>query len=64
MFRSCHHSRSFVVCVDVVVMCGAKRHREFVADLQPQSSGLRVSHVVRVRWRPSADEARLAGDEA
>jgi hypothetical protein len=46
----------------LVVDC-AKRHREFVTDLEPQSADLRVSHVVRVRWRPSTDHAGLASDE-
>ena len=46
----------------LVVDC-AKRHREFIADLKTQSSNLRVSHVVRVRWRPSTDHAGLASDE-
>ena len=43
---------------------GAERNREFVADLKAEPSRLRVAHMVRVRGRASADEARLAGDKA
>ena len=50
--------------VDVVMVDGAKRHGELIADLETQPSGLRVADVVRVRRHPPADEARLAGDEA
>jgi hypothetical protein len=64
IFRSCHHSRSLSRGVDVVVVDGAKRHGEFIADLQAQLSWLCAAHVMRLRGRTSADEARLAGNEA
>ena len=50
--------------VDVVVVNGAKRDGELVADLQTKAFRLRVTHVVRVRGRAAADKARLGGDEA
>src|SRR6516164_11113283 len=45
--------------VNVVVMDGAKRHGELVADLQTQTFGLGVAHMVGMRRAPSADNTRL-----
>ena len=42
----------------------AKRHREFITDFKTQALGLRVAHVMRVRGRAPADEARLTCDKA
>ena len=50
--------------VDVVVMGSAKWNGELIADLQAEPSRLRIAHMVRVRGRASADETRLARDEA
>ena len=50
--------------MNLVVVGGAERHGEFIADFQAQPTGLRVANVVRVRRRAAANRARLAGDEA
>ena len=39
---------------------GAKGHSKFVADLKRESSGLRVTNVMRMEWGAIADEAGLA----
>ena len=43
---------------------GTKGYSELIADLKTQPARLRVSYVMGVRWRPSADGAGLAGDVA
>ena len=50
--------------VDVVVVDGAKRDGELIADFQAKPFGLRVAQVVGVRGRAAADQARLTGNEA
>ena len=50
---------AFVACgVDVVMVDGAKRHGELIANLETQPFGLRVTYVVRVRRHPPADEGK------
>jgi hypothetical protein len=50
--------------VDVVVMDSAKGDGELIAHFEAEPTGLRVAHVMRVRGGASANETRLAGDEA
>src|SRR5882724_6559808 len=45
------------------VMRPAQRHREFVADLLPKSSGLREAQMVRVAGLSVADDAGLFRNE-
>ena len=50
--------------VNLVVVGGAERHGKFIADLEAQSTRLRVADVVRVSRRAAANRTRVAGDEA
>ena len=50
--------------VDLMVVDGAKRNGELIADLSGSSPWIARSDVVRVRGQAPADEARLTGDEA
>ena len=51
-------------CVVFAVVDGAKRHGEFVADLQRQPSRLCKTNVMRMRRGAAADQAGLLGDKA
>ena len=63
ILRSCHHSRSLpVVWMWWWWMAQSGTVNSSLTLSEP--SGLRVAHVVSVRGRASADEARLACDEA
>lgn len=50
--------------VDVVVVNGAKRDGELIANLQAEPSDLRITNMMRVGGRTPADEAGLTCDEA
>ena len=45
------------------MMPAAERYGEFVADFEPERSGLRKAQVMRIGWLPAADQAGLRGDE-
>src|SRR5262249_54408473 len=56
---------SFISCRVVFgVMYGAKRHSEFIAHLECQSSRLRIPDMVRLRRRAAANDTRLLSDKA
>src|SRR5215467_13808842 len=46
------------------MMPATERHRELIADLAAERTGLRKSEVMGVRGLAGADEARLLGDKA
>ena len=50
--------------MQLVVVRGAERYSEFVADLASHGAQLCEAQMMRLRRRPGADEARLRGDEA
>jgi hypothetical protein len=50
--------------VDLIVVDGAKRDSEFIADLEAEPSRLRVAQVMCVGGRAPADEARFGGNKA
>ena len=56
--------RDFVaIAMQVAMMITAQWHREFVADLASQCSGLRKLQMMRIARRALADQARLCRDE-
>ena len=48
----------------LAVVGGAQGHSEFITDLYPETPRLRMSHVVRVGWLATADEAGLLRHKA
>ena len=50
--------------VVLLMVNGAERYGEFVADLEPKTSGLCKADVMGVAWRSPANETRLLGHEA
>ena len=54
-----------ITCRMVFTMVnGAKRHGEFVTDLQRKPPRLRIANVMGVGWGAAADQAGLLGDKA
>ena len=51
-------------CVIFAVVDGAERDGKFVAHFECNPSRLRVADMMGVRWRATADDAWLLGDEA
>ena len=51
-------------CVVLLMVNGAERYGEFVADLEPNTSGLCKADVMGVAWRSPANETRLPRHEA
>ena len=47
-----------------VVMDGAERDRKFVADLEGQAFGLRISNMMRMGWGAATNQAGLMLDIA
>jgi len=50
--------------VQFAMMATAERHGEFVADLDPETSGLRKAQRVGIARLPGTDQAGLPGDKA
>jgi hypothetical protein len=51
-------------CVVLLMVNGAERYSEFVADLEPKAPGLCKADVMGVAWRSPANETRLLRHEA
>ena len=51
-------------CMVLLMVSGAERYREFIADLEPKALGLGEAEVMGVARRPPANETGLPGDEA
>ena len=51
-------------CVVLLMVNGAERYREFIADLEPKALGLGEADVMGVTRRSPANETGLLGDEA
>jgi hypothetical protein len=51
-------------CVVLLMMNGAERYGEFVADLEPNTSGLCKADMMGLAWRSPANETRLLRHEA
>ena len=45
------------------MMRAAQRHRELIADLEAEASGLREAQMMGIRWLASANHAGLRGDK-
>ena len=62
--RGQHPPSGFIaVAMDLAMMAPAQRDRELVAHFASEGPGLGEAQVMRIAWLPSADQARLLGNE-
>jgi hypothetical protein len=54
----------FIAGCVLLMMDGAERYGEFIADLEPSAPGLRKADVMGMAWGSPANETRLLRDEA
>ena len=55
--------RSFIAAaMNLTVMRPAQRHGELIAHLATERTRLRKTHMVRIRWTPTANQTRLFDD--